>query len=172
MAYPTLRWYQTSPHLGGQPIAETSTTALHYVGQRIRARDYTYGDVEFIYLPGVASTVAGDVVVFDEKLGTTVRATRGMRGHVAVAMAALTAGLYGWYAVDGMVPVTAFGGAISSGAGYLTTTAGAIDSVEAEAEKVDGLSIRGQPSGGFVTCRLSAPSANGNDKGSREKRQA
>lgn len=171
MSYPSVEWFQTSATIGGQPIAQTESSAKHNVGQRIRAKDLTYGEVEFIYLPGVASCAAGSVAVFDEKAGTTALALRGMRGHVAVAMAAITAGLYGWWAVDGMVPAKAFGGAISSGPGYLTTTAGAIDSVEAEAEKVDGLSIRGQPSGGFVTCRLSAPSANGNDKNAREKRQ-
>lgn len=172
MAYPTLNYRQTSPTLGAQPIAQTEATAKHNVGQRIRAMDYTYGEAEFVYLPGVASLAAGDVVVFDEKAGTTARALQGMRGHVAVAMAATTAGLYGWFAVDGAVPVATSAGSISCGAAYLTTAAGSIDSVEYEGEKVDGFSIKAQPSGGFVTCRLSAPAANGNDSNAREEKGA
>lgn len=171
MAYPSVEWFQTSATIGGQPIAQVEASAKHNVGQRIRAKDLTYGEVEFIYLPGVASTAAGSVVVFDEKAATTTLALRGMRGNVAVAMAAITADLYGWYAVDGMVPVAAAGGAISAGPGYLSTTAGSIDSVDAEGEKVDGLTIRGQPTGGFVTCRLTGPSANGNDSQARPKGQ-
>lgn len=172
MAYPTgIEWFQTSATIGGQPIVQVEATAKHNVGQRIRAKDLTYGEVEFIYLPGVASTAAGDVVVFDEKAATTLRALKGMRGNVAVAMAAVTAGLYGWYAVDGMVPVATAGGSISCGPGRLSATAGAIDSVDFEGEKVDGFTIRGQPSDGFATCRLSAPSANGNDSQARPKGQ-
>lgn len=170
MAYPTLRWYQTTPTLGAQPIDQTSASALHNLGQRIRARDYTYGEVEFVYLPGVASTAAGDVVVLDEKASTTARATQGMRGQVAVAMAAITAGLYGWYAVEGMVPVATYGGAISCGTAFLSPTAGAIDSVEYEGEKVDGFTIRSQPSGGFATCRLARPAANNNESNAREEK--
>lgn len=171
MAYPSVNYRQTSPTLGAQPIAQTESAAKHNVGQRIRAMDYTYGEAEFIYLPGVASTAAGDVVVFDEKAGTTTLARKGLRGNVAVAMAATTAGLYGWWAVDGVVPVAAAGGAISCGPAYLSATAGAIDSIDFEGEKVDGLSIKGQPSGGFVTCRLSAPSANGNDASARQEKR-
>ena len=170
MSYPSVTWRQTSTFIGGQPIANTATAAAHNLGQRIKAADSAYGEVEFIYLPGVASCAAGDVVVFDEKAGTTARALQGMRGHVAVAMAATTAGLYGWFAVDGMVPVATAAGSISCGAAYLSTTAGSIDSVEYEGEKVDGLSIKAQPSGGFVTCRLSSPSANGNDSNAREEK--
>ena len=55
MSYPSVEWFQTSATIGGQPIAQTEATAKHNVGQRIRAKDLTYGEVEFIYLPGVAS---------------------------------------------------------------------------------------------------------------------
>jgi len=93
-----------------------------------------------------------------------------MRGTVAVAMAAITAGLYGWYAVDGSVPVKAEGGAQRNGPAYLSTTAGAVTDIAHEGEKVDGLTVKAGPSGGFLTCRLSAPSANGNDSDASEER--
>jgi hypothetical protein len=173
MAYPTgITWRQMSPTIGGQPITQTETTPKHNLGQRLRSFDYTYGEVEFIYLVGAASTASGDVVIFDEKAATTARALKGVRGQAAVAMAAITAGLYGWYAVEGVVPVAAAGGAISAGPAYLSGTAGAIDSVANEGEKVDGFTIRGQPSGGFATCRLARPSANGNDSNALEKKGA
>jgi len=171
VAYPTgIEWFQTSATIGGQPVTQTESSAKHNVGQRVRAKGLTYGEVEFIYLPGVASTAAGSVVLFDEKASTTTLALKGMRGHVAIAMAATTAGLYGWYAVDGMVPVATGAAAVTSGPAYLSATAGSIDCLELEGEKVDGLTIRGQPSGGFVTCRLSNPAANGNDSNALEDR--
>ena len=47
---------------GAQPIANTETAAKHALGQKVRGTDPTYGDGEFIYLLGVASTVVGSIV--------------------------------------------------------------------------------------------------------------
>ena len=64
-----------------------------------RARD-TNGN-EYIYLKGVASTVAGDWVVFDEDYATT-RLVANEVGPVAIAMAAVDATTkYGWYQIFG-----------------------------------------------------------------------
>ena len=59
----------TSPWLGYQPIAVTDTTQNHPLGTIVRAVDPTYGEGEFIYLTGVASTVAGDVVSYNTTQG-------------------------------------------------------------------------------------------------------
>ncbi|MDQ5904972.1 MAG: hypothetical protein QG672_2566 [Pseudomonadota bacterium] len=50
---------------GAQPIATNSTTQKHPLGQLCRATDPTYGQGEFIYLLGVASTTVGDVVKYN-----------------------------------------------------------------------------------------------------------
>lgn len=171
MAYPTgIEWFQVSPTIGGQPISQTSATAQHNLGQRIRAKDYTFGEVGFVYLAGVASTAAGDVVTFDERSGTTTRAVEGVRGPVVVAMAAITAGLYGWYAEDGCVPVNTGSNDPPSGPVYLSRTAGEVTGVPFEGEKIDGLVVVRYPSGGYATCRLTRPAANGNDADASERK--
>lgn len=171
MAYPTdITWRQVSPTMGAQPITETSATARHNIGQRIRAMDYTYGEVGFIYLAGVASTAAGDVVTFNERTGATVRALEGVRGPVVVAAAAVTAGLYGWYAEDGCVPVNTGSNAPSTGPVYLSRTAGEVTGIPFAGEKVDGMAAVRVPSGGYTTCRLTKPTANGNDARASEER--
>jgi len=49
----------TDGRIGIQPIATTSTVRNHPLGMIVRASDPTYGEAEFIYLTGVASTAAG-----------------------------------------------------------------------------------------------------------------
>lgn len=171
MAYPTgIEWRLTSPTMGAQPINQTESSQKHNIGQRVRAFDYTYGEAEFIYLAGVASTDAGDVVTFDERNGTTALAVEGARGPAAVAMAATVAGLYGWYAVQGAVPVNTGSNIPSRGPLYLSRTAGEVTGEAYEGEKVDGMAAVRVPSGGFTTCRLTNPAANGNDANAREDR--
>jgi hypothetical protein len=172
LSYPSTEWFLQSATIGSQPIAELSTSALHTVGQRVKAKDYHYGEVEFVYLPGAASVATGDLVTFDEKSGVTAQAVQGSRGPLAVAMSDCVAGDYGWFAVSGCVPVkTDAGSAIKLGAAFLCATVGAATDVLQEGEKVDGLAIKAQPSGGFVTCRLSAPSANGNESNTLEEKR-
>jgi len=57
---------------------------------------------EYIFLKGVASTVAGSWVTYDsnDEYQTTLLAT-GALGSVAVAQAATVAGKYGWYCIWG-----------------------------------------------------------------------
>lgn len=55
---------------------------------------------EYVYLKGVASTVEGDAVTFDEEGVTTLLAANAV-GPVAWATAAIVANKYGWYARRG-----------------------------------------------------------------------
>ena len=89
--------------LGVQPIASIETTARHALGTIVRAEDPTYGMGEFIYLNGVASTVVGNLVIYNPVLGTTTLSpnTSVQARPVAVAMAACTLSYYGWYQIDG-----------------------------------------------------------------------
>ena len=61
----------STPLLGFQPIAETSTTQRHPLGTIVTAIDPTYGAGEFIYLKGIGSTAVGTMVDYDQTLGTT-----------------------------------------------------------------------------------------------------
>jgi hypothetical protein len=57
----------TEAFIVSQPIANTEATQAADIplGKIVRAIDPTYGEGEFIYLLGVASTVVGSVVTYD-----------------------------------------------------------------------------------------------------------
>ena len=98
----------TNGHIGHQPIATTETgSARHPVGTIVTAVDPTYGEGEFIYLVGVASTLVGSVVSWsngDTTVGQTALATTAVADSepLAVAMSANLAGDYGWYQISGI----------------------------------------------------------------------
>lgn len=147
-----------------QAIADTSSTKLVSLGTRIKAVDSTYGEGEFIYLAGVASTAIGDLVIFDQYAGTTTRAVAGSRGPAAVAMSANVASSYGWYQIAGAAVVKA-GTVAANGNVYLTATAGTIDDATVSGDKVDGARLKtadGTPSAGYAIVQISRPSLNGN----------
>lgn len=157
-------WAIVAPHVGFQPITDTSTTAQHVLGTRVRATNSTYGEAEFIYAKGVASTAAGDLCVFDSYAGTSTRAVAGSRGPAGVAMSANVASQYGWYCIAGSVAVTA-GTVAANGNVYVTATAGSVDDAVVSGDKVDGARFKtadGTPSAGKAVVQLSFPALNAN----------
>ena len=97
--------YAISNLAGAQPIANTETTAKHVLGTIVKANDPTYGEGEFIYLLGVASTVVGSVVKYNATsyLTELITVSNGKNKGVpvAVAMSANVASQYGWYQIGG-----------------------------------------------------------------------
>ena len=97
--------YYVSNLLGAQPIANTETTQKHALGTLVKANDPTYGEGEFIYLLGVASTVVGSVVKYNATsyLTELITVSNGKNKGVpvAVAMSANVANQYGWYQIGG-----------------------------------------------------------------------
>ena len=92
---------------GTQGIADSSTTQKHPVGTVVRAKDPTYGEGEFIYLIGVASTLVGSIVTYhdgDTLVGQTALSTTAVDSGapLAVAMSANGAAAYGWYQISGV----------------------------------------------------------------------
>lgn len=100
----------------------TSTdTDVPALGERFRQ-----DGKEYIFLSGVASTVAGDPVIFDSAYATTRMAGSGV-GDVAIALAATVANCKGWYQIygNGSAKVVATGGVRVYGStvtGQLTAT--------------------------------------------------
>lgn len=94
--------------VGFQPIANTDTTQNHPLGTIVRAVDSTYGEGEFIYLKGVASTAVGSTVTYNTSAYATALAAVGAnKGQpVAWAMSANVASQYGWYQIGGIVVAT------------------------------------------------------------------
>lgn len=125
----TMAFKPTGNVAGIQPIHETSTTQKHRLGTRVIGYDATYGEVEFVYAKGVASTAAGDLILIDTWAGSTTRADGSDTpvGTIGVAMSANVASQYGWYAVRGSVMCNADTSA-AVGAAYLHATAGLVDS--------------------------------------------
>lgn len=156
--------YSITSLIGAQPITTTSTTQAHPIGTVVKATDPTYGEGEFIYLKGLASTAVGDLVIYDQKVPETVRAVAGSRGPCAVAMSANVADQYGWYQIKGSAVVKA-GTVADNGNVYLTATAGTVDDAVVAGDKVDGARLKtadGTPSAGLAIVEINAPSANGN----------
>ncbi len=98
----------TSNVVGSQPIADTSTTKNHPLGTIVTAVDPTLGGGEFIYLTGVASTVVGSIVNYDDNYQTALdtSATAGPSRPLAIAMSANGASSYGWYQISGLAVAT------------------------------------------------------------------
>jgi hypothetical protein len=163
MAYPTVNFRHVQGAIGMQPINETSATQKHPIGLLVQGRDETYGDGEFIYLKGVASTAAGDLVCYLSSTGATVRAViagSGSSGPCAVAMSANVANQYGWYQVSGAGPVKS-ATVLANTSLYLTATAGSVDDAVSANNQVSGIVIKAADSGGYATCQLARPSVVG-----------
>lgn len=108
----------TSAVAGAQPFADTSTTQKHPLGTVLKGYDSSYGEAEFIYLAGVASTAVGSLVTYNTTSWTTALAPVGTNKPqpIAVAMSANVASQYGWYQISG-VAVMAKSATISLAAG-------------------------------------------------------
>lgn len=91
---------------------------------------------EYIYLEGVASTLARDWVVYDE-LFTTARTTATTEGPVAIASAAIVASRYGWYGINGKFAAAA-GDVADNSKVYSTATAGRCDDAAVKNSRVLG----------------------------------
>ena len=86
-------WYSVGSTVNPQPIDETSTTLKTKLGTKIRAQHADYGEAEFIYLKGVASTAQVDWVTFDEAY-ITVRGENDVGDCVVRAMTKATGSPY------------------------------------------------------------------------------
>lgn len=91
---------------GAQALTVTDTTQKHALGTRVKATSATYGEGEFIYLLGVANTVANIAVSYNATTyqTTLLPNTANLSAPVAWAVAANVAAQYGWYQVAGLVP--------------------------------------------------------------------
>lgn len=115
---------------------------------------------EYIYLTGVGSTAAGDVVAYDEDY-VTIRLLQATIGGIAVAKAAVDATTkFGWYQVLGkctLVKVAASFAADQAGT-YATSTAGTVDDSGAGAEEfIYGMFGRSAIASGTATMQLQYP---------------
>lgn len=153
---------------GGTPeVAGGGFTAVTQLGQIIKAYDPNFGVGEFIYLQGLASTLAGDLVIYDESLGSaTTRTITTSRGPVAIAMADTVANQYGWYQIGGAGLVNTAGNAVAANAPmFATATPGECDDAVVATAKIDGMTSKEAGDAtlaNFTVVQLNRPTMNGN----------
>lgn len=137
-----MAFFFSDGQIGGQAIADTSTTQYHPLGTIRRATDPTYGGGEFIYLLGVASTVVGSVVTYHPSTHQTALCPVGnnLAKPIAIAMSANVASQYGWYQISGLA-VAAKSASICcvAGAGIAVKTIGLISKTGSGAEISGGV---------------------------------
>lgn len=159
--------------IGSQAIDfnEPDEALAHGYGRCLKARDADsisstgtdYGDAEFIYLKGVASTVVGSVVTFDQDDYTTKLADADDVGPIAIAMSACVAGESGWYQIYGKAVVKVLAGFADGAVPYLTSTSGSLDDAVVAGDAVHnstGASAIGTPSAGLAELSISYPHVN------------
>lgn len=166
-------WAIISPTIGMQPIAETSTTQLVPLGTRVRARDVgsttSYGEGEFIYAKGVASTAVGSWVFVKEDDWSTIlcdtdESGTSKEGCVAVAMSANVANQYGWYQIFGKAIGKALTGFADNADVYLTSTGGSVDDAVVDGYMVHlatGASALDGPGTGLADFEIRYPYVDG-----------
>ncbi len=148
----------------GPVLTNVDTTPTQVLGSIVQAIDPSLGAAEFIYLKGVASTVAGSLVIYDTQANTTTLVVAGSRGPAAVAMAASVASTYGWYQISGSATGKETGATAGANV-YATASAGTPSATTVAGDKVDGARFKsadGTPAAGFVYAQLSRPSLNAN----------
>lgn len=147
-----------------QNIADTSTTKNHEIGKRVRARDVgttAYGEAEFIYLKGVASTAVGSLVMYDHDGATTLTVAR-IKGPVAVAMSANVASGFGWYQIQGRAVVKCATVAANT-IMYVTASAGVVDDAVVTGDIVYGARISTADDTGLCQANIMYPSCSDTD---------
>jgi hypothetical protein len=148
--------------IGFQPIVENSTTQNHSLGTIVQATDPLYGEGEFIYLKGVASTAIGTVVNYDQYLGTTTIApATGGKGSVAVAMSANVVNQFGWYQIGGAAVVKAPNAmVVNADVFMLAATPGSVDDAAVAGEQILNATVStttGTPSAGLAVIQINRP---------------
>lgn len=127
------------------------------LGQVIRAFDPTFGEGEFIFLKGVASTIVGSLVIWDgTTYQTTLAATTANQGRpVGIAMAATTAALWGWYQIGGTAVVSK-----STGITFAATVALGVNSTGKVGAVASGKQILGARTANAATVASATTTVN------------
>lgn len=118
MGYGLKRVFQTK-------LTDIASSDLEGVGER-----RIEGDDEYIWMKGVAVTIAGSIVQFDGDYATTLLTTTTATNYIrrlAIAKAAIVANKYGWYQIRGVGSVYAGAGCVAEVPLYTHATGGMVD---------------------------------------------
>jgi len=128
--------------------------------QRLGTRKKDAAGNEYIYLTGVASTVAGSWVAYDELgitalLDTDVAAT--LVSPVAVAQAATVASTFGWYMIFGKCLANVEASFADNSKIFAVATAGSADDAGTAGNQLVGAYGRSAIASGQATVQLVYP---------------
>lgn len=145
----------------GVNVANIDTTPVFPVGTIMQARDTVTSSVgEFIYLKGVASTAAGDVVEYDLSTPATTRWAGSVSTGkpLAIAMAATVANTYGWYQIGGVATVNIGGAVIAGNPVYWQATA-VVDDAQVSGKQMAGATFLSTAAATNALVQISRPHA-------------
>jgi hypothetical protein len=150
--------------LPGMRQVDTAPRSPAYPGMLSHAVDPLDGGGEFIYLQGVAGVAAGQVVTYSN-LGASALALVAAHGSpVAVAMAAIGAGQFGWFQISGLARPQKAAGAVAVASGLaISATPGVLTGVAAATPlgsgTLDGAVVAAAALAGdaAVICQISRP---------------
>ncbi len=114
---------------------------------------------EYLYLKGVASTIVGSAVTFDEN-GLTTLVVANAVGMVAFAMAATVDSTWGWYCVKsprGGMSVSTDSGIADNGQVYIDGTAGRVDDTAVTGDRLTNAIFRGTDTSNLTLCEFDHP---------------
>lgn len=160
----------STPRLGHRAINETNTIQYHVLGSRINAYDPVYGEGEFIYLEGCASTVVGSLVTWDG--GATVpayqtvlaAATANAGQQLAVAMSINLAANFGWYQISGTAIVATNGTLAGANVKVYLAGSGQVTGTATTGLGINGaraLTATGTPAAGLAVIQIQDPQGEG-----------
>lgn len=149
-------------------LTDVDTVARNPVGTVIEGVDDFGGYAEFIYLKGVALTIAGSVVTYDVSsvgAGATTLIVVDASGPVAVAMAATVAATWGWYCISGMVLVDVVANSAAAVAGSPNpgreTSNGKVGDGRAAGDEINNFFQRvATTSAALAYCQINRPFVN------------
>ena len=133
-----MAWTITSGRLG-LPALQTNhaTQGDTALGTIVQARDPDYGEGEFIYLKGVASTAVGSWVTYNTDDFTTTLLAANAIGPVAIAMSACVANEFGWYQISGKALGKCLTAFADNARVWITGTAGSVDDASVAGDGVN-----------------------------------
>lgn len=151
--------FASAPYITA-PATGVHDTQKHQLGQIVGFQDPVYGAGELVYLKGVASCELGSWVTYNQDDGSTDLLAANAIGPVAVALAAVVAGKFGWFQISGKVPGKALAGYVDNALVYATSTAGSVDDAVVAGDRVKnakGASAVGTPSTGLAEFEIQRP---------------
>lgn len=129
---------------------------------RLGTRKVDVAGKMYVYLKGVSSLVAEDLVIYDDAY-TAVRAVDGgdKSGPCAVAMAAVDAATeYGWFQIYGPGTVDCADTVAADKQLYLTSTAGRVDDADNAGDAIIGMMSTAAGSSNSLAVWLNFPFVN------------